>query len=90
MYIPSGASSSLVQRSGIPTFDDGLPRSLRDAPDEQHKEIRRRQNLESARRCRRRDRAQMEFMEQKYEENQARLSFLENTVDMLKAELSRK
>lgn len=69
------------------TFEDGLPRSVCDAPDELRAVIRRRQNTENARRMRERQREQMEFMETKYEENQRRIVKLEKTVDELSAEL---
>lgn len=85
----SSSSSSSSKACHIPRFDDGVPRSVRHAPPELHAEIRRRQNVESARRSRNRDRSERDMMERKYEENQRRISKLEKAVDDLTKELER-
>lgn len=69
------------------TFEDGLPRSVRDVPDDMRVVIRRRQNTENARRMRERRRDEMHYMENKYEENNRRIDALEKTVNDLSNEL---
>lgn len=73
--------------SSTPTFEDGTPRSVRNVPTELRSVVRRRQNTENARNLRERQRAEMEYMEDKYAENKKRIDKLEKTVGELTAEL---
>ena len=66
---------------------DGLPRSIKNAPIDQHYEIRRRQKNESEKRCRIRDRQQRDEMEKLYVENQKRIEVLEQSLARLSREL---
>lgn len=63
------------------TVASNLPRSVRNAPKDQRAAIRRRQNNESALRCRERKREEQQLMERQYNENQSRIDYLEKTVD---------
>lgn len=76
----SGGSSHLTQ------YGD-LPRSVRNAPQELRAEIRRRQNTESARRGRQRQREELEDIQRKIQANADRIGVLEKRVEELTADL---
>lgn len=69
-------------------FNGDLPKSVKHAPAELRAAIRRRQNNEASKRSRDKQRAEMEMMEKKYNENETRLKLLEKQVEELSAELS--
>lgn len=70
------------------TKSAGLPRSTRNVPPELRAAIRRKQNNESAKRCRQRENAELDEMEMKYLQNKARIDILERQVEELAAELT--
>lgn len=85
---PSLSSSSSYDRSSSSQqYAEDLPRSLRNAPLELRPAIRRRQNSESARRCRERKREEEKQIEQRFRNQESRLSSLEQKLDCLTNEL---
>lgn len=85
----SSNSNSIVppcannDHSSSSNSDDGLPRSVRNAPKELRLTIRRKQNKESARRGHERRYAQMELLLQKQDDDHERIRQLEIAMDEL-------
>lgn len=63
--------------------DDGIPSSVRNAPKQLRRTIRRKQNKESARRGRERRYAQMDLIQKKHDNNHERIRQLEIAMDQL-------
>lgn len=86
----SSSSSSKTRPSGVSSPTSVIPKSVRGAPPEMRLAIRRKQNSESMRRQRAKQRAEEDEMEMLLRENQARMARLEKRVENIETVVERR
>lgn len=89
-FTPSASTDDIIspscvnnEHSASPNLNEEVPSSVRNAPKELRRTIRRKQNKESARRARERRYAQMDFLQKKHDNNHERIRQLEIVMDQL-------
>lgn len=80
----------LTKTTGGSSSTSDLPKSVKNAPPELRRAIRRNQNNESAKRSRQKKREEDEIMQQQFLENKKRIEYLEKHIDELSTIISNK